>query len=101
MNSAILASSKLKLPSSPADRTINPNSVILYGVFAILLLAPLAFGAVEPWAIFLLEASAAALFVVWMRQQLRGNELNIRSVTSFRAAWNPPALQAPRIASTS
>jgi len=88
VNSAILASSKLKLPSSPADRTVNPSSIILYGVFAILLCAPLAFGAVEAWAIFLLEASAAALFVVWTQQQLRGDELKIR--------WNP--LFAPILA---
>ena len=45
MNSAILSSSKLKLPSTAAERTINPDSVILYGVFAVLFCAPLAFGA--------------------------------------------------------
>jgi O-antigen ligase len=88
VNSAILASSKLKLPTSRGERTIYPASVILYGVFAVLLLAPLAFGAVEPWAIFALETAAAILFVAWVRQQLRGDELNIR--------WNP--LFAPMLA---
>lgn len=78
MNSAVVATSKLKLPLTAGERTINPNSVILYGVFAVLLFGPLAFGAVEPWAVFLLEASSAVLFVVWTRQQLRADELNIR-----------------------
>ncbi len=78
MNSAVVATSKLKLPLTAGERTINPNSVILYGVFAVLLFGPLAFGAVEPWAVFLLEASSALLFVVWTRQQLRADELNIR-----------------------
>jgi O-antigen ligase len=78
VNSAVVATSKLKLPLTAGERTINPNSVILYGVFAVLLFGPLAFGAVEPWAVFLLEASSAVLFVVWTRQQLRADELNIR-----------------------
>jgi O-antigen ligase len=78
VNSAVVATSKLKLPLTAGERTINPNSVILYGVFAVLLFGPLAFGAVEPWAVFLLEASSALLFVVWTRQQLRADELNIR-----------------------
>lgn len=81
MNSAILASSKLKLPSTPAERKINPGSLILYGVFAVLLFGPLAFGAVEPWAIFLLELGATVLFVIWARQQLREEAFTIR--------WNP------------
>lgn len=81
MNSAIFSSSKLKLPFTASERAVNPNSAILYGVFAVLLIAPLAFGAVEPWAIFLLETSAGVLFVLWMRQQLRGDELRIH--------WNP------------
>jgi O-antigen ligase len=78
VNSAVVATSKLKLPLTAGERTINPNSVILYGVFTVLLFGPLAFGAVEPWAVFLLEASSAVLFVVWTRQQLRADELNIR-----------------------
>jgi O-antigen ligase len=78
VNSAVVATSKLKLPLTAGERTINPNSVILYGVFTVLLFGPLAFGAVEPWAVFLLEASSALLFVVWTRQQLRADELNIR-----------------------
>jgi O-antigen ligase len=88
VNSAILASSKLKLPTSPEDSSINPSSVILYGVFAVLLFAPLAFGAVEPWAIFVVEASAALLLVAWMRQQLSTDELKVR--------WNP--LYGPMVA---
>ncbi len=39
--------------------------VTKFGVLAILLFGPLAFGAVEPWAILTLELAAALLMVVW------------------------------------
>jgi len=81
VNSAILASSKLKLPSGSPARSLSPNSFILYGVFGILFFAPLAFGSVEAWAIFLLQASSAALFMAWLRKQLAGEEIKLR--------WNP------------
>jgi hypothetical protein len=43
--------------------------------------SPLAFGAVEAWSIFVVEGSAGALFLLWMRTQLGSPQLNIR--------WNP------------
>jgi len=45
--------------------------------FMILLLAPLAFGAVEPWAIFALESSSAVLLAAWLLRQYRGAELRL------------------------
>jgi O-antigen ligase len=46
---------------------------------AVLLAAPLTFGAVEPWAVFLLEFSAAALLVAWAFRQSVHRELDLVS----------------------
>jgi O-antigen ligase len=64
---------------------MNPDSAILAGVFGLLLFGPLAFGAVEPWAIFILEAGAAILTVKWMWQQAAKGEIAIRSNPLFPA----------------
>jgi len=53
------------------------SPVVLYGTFGLLLFGPLAFGAVEPWAIFTLEAGAALLFVLWAVWQVSSGELRI------------------------
>jgi len=70
--------------------SINPShrraadqagSALLYGTFGLLLFGPLAFGAVEPWSILLLETGSAALFLLWIGKQILESELKIR--------WNP------------
>src|SRR5260370_30126789 len=38
---------------------------LLAGVLAVLMFGPLAFGGVEPWAIFTIEAGAAVLLLTW------------------------------------
>ena len=58
-------------------RSTLTNSVLLGGCGAVLLLAPLAFGAVEPWSIFALEACSTALLVVWAARQWINNQLEI------------------------
>jgi len=63
------------------QRAEQAGLALLYGMFALLLFGPLAFGAVEPWSIFLMEAGAAALFMVWIVQQIFEGELKMR--------WNP------------
>jgi O-antigen ligase len=45
------------------------DSVVLYGVVSLLLFAPLAFGAVQPWSTFVLEVGAALLFALWVARQ--------------------------------
>jgi hypothetical protein len=47
----------------------------------LLLFNPLAFGAVEPWSIFILEWSASLLFVLWALRQVKSGELLV--------VWNP------------
>src|SRR5690349_22702351 len=60
-----------KAPRDSSDRTL------LVGTCALLLFAPLAFGAVEPWAVFLLEAASAALLMAWAFNELRSFQLSI------------------------
>ena len=57
------------------------GTVLLYGTFGLLMFGPLAFGAVEPWSIFVLEAGAAVLTLLWLAKQGLDGEINIR--------WNP------------
>ena len=57
------------------------DSFLFYGTFGVLLLGPLAFGAVEAWAIFLLEMAATVLLLLWTARQLLSGCLQI--------TWNP------------
>ena len=52
-------------------------SVLLSGAGAVLLLAPLAFGAVEPWSIFALEACAVLLLAAWGARQWINHQLDV------------------------
>jgi O-antigen ligase len=76
-------SSALAAPPEPAplanlSRSKLTRNTLLAGACAVLLLGPLAFGAVEPWSIFALEACATLLLAVWAyRQWIRG-ELDLR-----------------------
>ena len=65
----------------PHTLSVRLTSVLLYGTFALLLFGPLAFGAVEPWSIFVLEAGTALLFLCWLAKQWVDEELVLR--------WNP------------
>jgi O-antigen ligase len=59
------------------------DQVTFYGIFGLLGFAPLAFGAVEPWSIFMLEAGAAVLFLLWFLSQVRSGELRISESPLF------------------
>jgi O-antigen ligase len=52
-----------------------------YGLFGLVMLAPLLFGSVEPWSIFIVETAAAALLVMWIAQQVARSEVTV--------TWNP------------
>ena len=61
--------------------------VLALGLCALLIFAVLAFGAVEQWSTFTLEAGAAALFLVWV-----GKQFVSRQVQLSRNPLYPPAL---------
>jgi O-antigen ligase len=54
-----------------------PDKLLFYGVFGLLLFGPLAFGGVEPWSIFVLEAVTALLFAIWTGRQIFLAELQV------------------------
>jgi O-antigen ligase len=66
-----------------SERAELAGKVLLYGIFGLLLFAPLAFGAVEPWSIFLMEAGSAALFLVWIGKQVVEGQVTIRGNPLF------------------
>jgi len=61
----------------------NLQSAVLFGVLGLLFFGPLAFGAVEPWAIFTLEAGAVLLFALWAIRQAAAGELQIVGNAAF------------------
>jgi O-antigen ligase len=63
------------------------GKVLFYGTFGVLLFGPVAFGAVEPWSIFVLEISSLFLILLWFAKQRLDGEMNVH--------WNP--LFAPMI----
>jgi O-antigen ligase len=65
------------------ERATQLGTVLLYGIFGLLLFGPLAFGAVEPWSIFFMEAASAALFLMWVARQVLEGEVKLRSNPVF------------------
>jgi len=53
------------------------SAIVLYGTVTLLLFGPLAFGAVEPWSIFILEAGSAALFGFWVIWQANQEDIQV------------------------
>jgi O-antigen ligase len=62
-----------------ATQPVVSSSMLLAGAGAILLSAPLALGAVQPWAILALQASATLLFLAWGFRQWLNREIQIAS----------------------
>jgi O-antigen ligase len=57
------------------------GNVLLYSTFGLLMFGPVAFGAVEPWAIFIIEAGAILLMLLWFAKQWVDDAITIQ--------WNP------------
>ncbi len=63
------------------SRSAKIGALLLYGTFGLLMFGPLAFGAVEPWSIFVLETGSVVLTVLWFAKQWIDGEIEI--------VWNP------------
>jgi O-antigen ligase len=83
MSSAVAVAPAVENRVTQKTRSAHLQSAVLCGVFGLLLFAPLAFGAVEPWAIFILEAGSIFLFVLWVILQATTGELQITGSTVF------------------
>ena len=55
--------------------------IVLYGTFGLLMFGPIAFGAVEPWSIFVLQSGAVLLTLLWFAKLWLDGEATLR--------WNP------------
>ena len=64
-------------PRNRQARSAQIESILLYGTFALLMFGPLAFGGVEPWAIFTMEAGSIVLTLLWLAKQWLDGEINI------------------------
>ena len=60
------------------------NNMLLAGACAVLLFGPLAFGAVEPWSIFVLEACSVLLVGAWACRQWFNQELTFYNHPLYR-----------------
>jgi O-antigen ligase len=74
---AIPPAEKLPPTLAPESRFQRLDSILLYGTFSFLLFGPLAFGAVEPWAIWVLSLGAASLFMLWIWRQVAAGYVRI------------------------
>ncbi|MFI5106743.1 MAG: O-antigen ligase family protein, partial [Terriglobales bacterium] len=64
-------------PAARSPRPLLASGRLLAAASTVLLLAPLAFGAVEPWSIFALEACALLLLIGWGIWQWIHGELKV------------------------
>ncbi len=71
------ASEKLTPTVVAVSRFRALDSGLLYGTFFLLLFGPLALGAVEPWAVFVLSLGATILFLLWVYRQLKSGSLAV------------------------
>jgi O-antigen ligase len=82
--SSALATQPEPAPVAKVSQLQLTNTALLMGACAVLLLAPLAFGAVEPWSIFALEACATLLLAAWAYRQWINRELNVSDNALYR-----------------
>ncbi|MGA8540461.1 MAG: O-antigen ligase family protein [Terriglobales bacterium] len=82
--SSALATQPEPAPVAKVSQPRVTNTVLLGAACTVLLLAPLAFGAVEPWSIFALEVCATALLVAWLYRQWINGELSFSDNPIYR-----------------
>jgi len=76
--SSALAAPPESAPEPKSQRVPRlSNSVLLAGTGFVLLAAPLAFGAVEPWSIFALEVCAMLLMMAWATRQWLQQQIEV------------------------
>jgi O-antigen ligase len=75
--SSALATQPEPAPVAKASQPLLTNNTLLAGACTVLLLGPLAFGAVQPWSTFALEACAVLLLALWATRQWIRRELDV------------------------
>jgi O-antigen ligase len=82
--SSALATQPEPAPVAKVSQPGLTNTMLLMGACSVLLMGPLAFGAVEPWSIFALEACSVLLFCAWSYRQWNNHQLNISDHALYR-----------------
>jgi O-antigen ligase len=82
--SSALATQPEPAPVARVSHWRLTNNVLLACACTVLLLGPLAFGAVEPWSIFALEACAMLLLAAWACRQWIDRELDVSNNVLYR-----------------
>ncbi len=76
-----MKSKRKKNEIDPKLLSARLEAILLHSTFGLLLFGPLAFGAVEPWSIFVLEAGSVSLVLLWLAKQWVDGEIKLH--------WNP------------
>ena len=82
--SSALATQPEPAPVAKASKPQLTDSALLMGANAVLLLGPLAFGAVQPWSIFALETCAMLLLAFWAYRQWINRKLKVSDNVLYR-----------------
>jgi O-antigen ligase len=82
--SSALATQPELAPVARVSQIRLTNTRLLAGACGVLLLAPLAFGAVEPWAVFALEVCSTLVLLAWAYGQWSNRELSISDHVLYR-----------------
>ncbi len=85
---------------APVAKLAEPrltNNALFAGTCGALLFGPLAFGAVEPWSVFVLETCSLLLFVLWAYRQWINRQIDVSDNPLYRpmAAFFALALLQP------
>lgn len=60
------------------NRLSRMRQILFYGTFGLLMFGPLAFGAVEPWSTFILEAGSVFLALLWLAAQWLEGKITVQ-----------------------
>ncbi len=74
---------KKKIEADRSQLSLQTGNILLYATFGLLMFGPLAFGAVEPWSIYLMEIGAVVLSLLWLAKQWFDGELSVRGNPLF------------------
>jgi len=72
---------------APVARVSEPrltNNALFAGTCGVLLFGPLAFGAVEPWSVFVLETCSVLLFALWAYRQWINRQIDVSDQPLYR-----------------
>jgi O-antigen ligase len=83
MTSPLPVAELIERVANNAPSIKSHESSVLYGALGLLLFGPLAFGATDPWSIFVLELGSALLFSAWAISHIRAGALCIRGNRLF------------------